>query len=120
MLEHEMIEEKGVLVAQPKGPLTKDDFAALASDADAYIEAHGGLNGLMIRADAFPGWENLDGALSHFRFVRDHHRNIGKVAFVSDSDVLSLLPKIGRHFVSAEVRHFPADREAEAMEWLAA
>ena len=119
MLEHELLTETGVLIARPKGPLSEMDFTALAADADAYIETHGALNGLMICAEKFPGWENLDGAISHFKFVRDHHRKILKVAFVSDSDVLALLPKLVSHFVSAEVKHFKGDEEAEALAWIA-
>lgn len=118
MLEHEMLTEKGVLIARPKGPLTVEDFSALSADADAYIEAHGALNGLVIYAEEFPGWENLDGFVSHFKFVRDHHSKILKVAFVSDSNVLALLPKIANHFVSAEVKHFKAQDEVEALAWI--
>ncbi len=67
MLEHELLTETGILIVRPKGPLAASDFAALSVDADAYFEAHGALNGLMICAEEFPGWENLDGAVSHFK-----------------------------------------------------
>ncbi len=119
MLEHELLAKEGGLIVRPEGPLTAEDFAALAQQADAHIEAHGGLKGLMICAVKFPGWENLDGAISHFRFVRDHHRKIARVAFVSDADMLALLPKLASHFVSAEVKHFRGDAEADALAWIA-
>ena len=119
MLEHELLSDKGVLIVRPKGPLSAGDFSVLATDADAYIQVHGALKGLMICAPTFPGWENIDGAISHFKFVRDHHRKIAKVAFVSDSDVLALLPKLASHFVSAEVKHFKGDQEAKALAWIA-
>jgi hypothetical protein len=70
MLEHELCTDQGVLVVRPKGPLSEDDFAALSAEADAYIENHGALNGLMIVAEKFPGWENLEGFISHFKFIR--------------------------------------------------
>jgi hypothetical protein len=117
MLQHELLTDRGVLVARPRGPLSKEDFSALAADADAYIEAHGALRGLVICAEKFPGWEDLDGVIAHFRFVRGHHRNIKRVAFVSDSDVLALLPRLASHFVSAEVRHFRAGNEEDAVAW---
>ena len=119
MLKHELLAETGVMIIRPEGPLAKEDFAALTVDADAYIEAHGVLNGLMICAEKFPGWENLDGAVSHFKFVRDHHRKISKVTFVSDSDLLAVLPKLASHFVSAEIKHFKGDEEAAALAWIA-
>jgi len=73
----------------------------------------------MICAPTFPGWENIDGAIAHFKFVRDHQRQIAKVAIVSDSDVLALLPTLARHFVSAEVKHLKGDEEAKALAWIA-
>jgi peroxiredoxin len=72
----------------------------------------------MICAEAFLGWESLDGVISHFKLVRDHHSKISKVAFVSDSNVLALLPGIATHFVNAEVKHFKNDDEAEALAWI--
>lgn len=119
MLKHELLTDKGILIARPGGPLSSSDFAGLSKDADRYIDKHERLNGLIICAESFPGWENLEGMISHFRFVRDHHRKIGKVAFVSDSDVLSLLPKLAGHFISAEIRHFRADEEEKAIAWAA-
>ena len=118
MFQHEMLTDKGVLIARPKGPLSREDFSALSADADAYINAHGALNGLIICAEKFPGWENLEGFIAHFKFVRDHHQKIARVAFVSDSDILTLLPRLANHFVGAEVRHFPADREKDALVWV--
>ena len=53
------------------------------------------------------------------KFVRDYHRKISKVAFVSNSDVIALLPKLASHFVSAEVKHFKSDDEEEALAWIA-
>lgn len=87
MLEHELRADHGVLIVRPKAPLSEEDFAALSAEADAYIETHGGLNGLMISAERFPGWEDLDGLVAHFRFIRGHLRKIGKIAFVTDSDL---------------------------------
>ena len=119
MLQHEMLTDKGVLIVRPEGPLSKNDFSALAADADAYITAHGGLNGLIICAEAFPGWDGLDGFVSHFKFVRNYHSKIRKVAIVSDSNVMELLPRIAKHFVNAELRNFKGGREVEALAWIA-
>ena len=119
MLEHELRTDQGVLIVRPKGPLSENDFATLTTETDAYIETHGALNGLMIVAEKFPGWENLEGFVSHFKFIRGHHENIGKIAFVSDSDVLALLPRLASHFVRAEVRHFKGNQEQAALAWIA-
>lgn len=120
MLKHELQLDKGVLIVRPEGPLSAQDFSALTTDTDAYITAHGALKGLMICAKAFPAWDNIDAAISHFKFVRDHHRLIAKVAVVTNSEVLSLLPVFASHFVKANVKHFKGNEEAKALAWIAA
>lgn len=120
MLKHELRADEGILILRPEGALAAADFSSLASRVDPYIEAHGELKGLMICSKSFPGWENIDGAISHFTFVRDHQNKIAKVAVVSDSDVLALLPRLVSHFVSAEVKHFKGDEEAKAFAWMGA
>jgi hypothetical protein len=50
----------------------------------------------------------------------DHHRNIGRIAAVIDSELLRIMTMISKHFVSAEARQCPADQKAAAMAWLEA
>jgi hypothetical protein len=118
MLTYQFLRSEGILVVTPKGPLTAKDFERLASEVDPFIDTSGHLRGLLIEAHAFPGWESFAGFLSHFRFVRDHHRQIARVAVVSDSGFLSVAPKVADHFVSAEVRHFREGERDAAMSWL--
>jgi hypothetical protein len=120
MLKHELLADKGILIVRPEEPLSAADFSALAAEVDPFIEKHGELKGLVICAKAFPGWENIDGAVSHFKFVRDHQSKIAKVAVVTDSDVLALLPRLVSHFVSGEVKHFKSDEETKALAWIGA
>ena len=68
----------------------------------------------MVDAQSFPGWDSFAALVSHLEFVRDHHRLIGKIAAVSDSPVLSLAPRLAKHFVKAEIRHFNANERAAA------
>lgn len=118
MLKHELRKDEGILIVRPEQPLSSDDFEFIAVDVDAHIAAHGALNGLMIHARRFPGWEDLWAVISHLKFVREHHRNIRRVAVVSDSAILQFAPKIAAHFVSAEISQFPFDAEEEALAWL--
>jgi hypothetical protein len=118
VLTHDLLQFDGILVVKPEGPLAASDFEGLAAEVDPYIAKRGDLRGLLIEAASFPGWENFGAFLSHFRFVRDHHRHIAKVAVVSDSTFLAVAPRFADHFVSAEVRHFGADHADAAMSWL--
>jgi len=118
MLEHQLDENDGILIVRPSGALTAEDFAKLTRVADAYLARNDALAGVMIDADAFPGWENFAALLSHLKFVREHHRRVKKLAVVSDSAVLEIMPRIAAHFVNAEPRHFPTAARAAALDWL--
>lgn len=118
MLTYELLRNEGLLFIRPQGPIQAGDFESVAKVVDPYIKEKGRLQGILIEAQSFPGWDTFGALVSHVRFVRDHHRLVSKIAAVSDSAVLSILPQIAKHFVKAEVRHFNApDREA-ALNWL--
>ena len=118
MVEHELLRAEGILILRPKGRLEAADFEKLAQEIDPYIEANGKLHGLMLDAEAFPGWENFAALVAHLRFVRDHHRKIEKVAVVSDSTFLSVAPRFASHFVQADIRHFSHAQREAALAWL--
>ena len=118
MISHELDRNEGILIVSPKDRLQSSDFAAIASEADPYIEEKGGLNGLMIQAESFPGWKDFGALVSHLNFIRDHHRKIKRVAAVSDDKILSIMPHIVDHFVNAEVRHFQYSDKQAALDWL--
>jgi len=118
MLTHELLRDEGILILQPQGPLQAGDFTSLASVVDPYLHEHGTLRGIMVDAPSFPGWDSFAALVSHLRFVRDHHRLIGKIAAVSDSPILSVVPQLASHFVKAKIRHFSANDRATALAWL--
>jgi hypothetical protein len=118
MIEAQLFRADGVVVVLPSVALTAVDFEQLAALVDPYIDANGELKGLMIVAERFPGWESFGALVGHIRFVREHHRRIRRIAAVSDGAILSILPALGKHFVQAEVRHFPFAERDGAMLWL--
>ena len=118
MIEAKLLREQGILVVSPSGELTSTDFEQLCRLVDPYIDKHGGLKGLLIDAEAFPGWEDFSNMLSYLRFVRDYETKIARVAAVTDSGFLAILPKVGDHFVGAEVRHFDYQDRDKALTWL--
>jgi hypothetical protein len=118
MVAHELLRTEGILIIRPKDRLEADDFAKLAQEIDPYIEANGKLNGLLLDAESFPGWKDFAALIAHFKFVRDHHRKIQKVAVVSDGSFLSAAPRFASHFVQAEIRHFTQAQREAAFNWL--
>ena len=52
------------------------------------------------------------------RFIESHYEKILKLAVVSDSRLLTEVPKIAAHLVDAEVKEFPASEYEDALRWL--
>lgn len=118
MIQFELLRDKGIVILSPDGPLQISDFERLSEAIDPYIAANGKLTGLMICAKTFPGWESFGALVSHLRFVKDHHRKIARIAAVTDSELLKIMPHIAKHFVEAVIRQFPSDEKAQALAWL--
>jgi hypothetical protein len=118
MLSHKLLLPEGILVLEPAAPLQAADFEGLAHEIDPYIAEHGKLPGLMIHARAFPGWANLDAFLAHMRFIESHHQKIHRLAVVTNSSLLTEVPKIAAHLVRAEVKQFPESAYEDALRWL--
>ncbi len=109
---------KNFCVIEPHGPLTKEDFKTVASQVDPIIEQDGKLDGLVIKTRDFPGWETFSDVVAHFRFVKNHHQMINKVALVTDAKVADLVPTVINHFVKADVKHFAFNEYEKAVEWI--
>jgi hypothetical protein len=107
-----------ILYVRPKSALAEDDFVKLASAVDPHIEATGDLAGLVIETPAFPGWDSFGAMVAHFRFVRDHHKRVRKVAVVTDSSLGIVAERLASHFVSAEIKHFASGEIEAAKQWI--
>jgi hypothetical protein len=118
MLEHSLDTAHGILHLRPKGALGKEDFAKLAKTVDPFIESKGELAGIIVDAPAFPGWDSFGALAAHFRFVRDHHKRVKKIAVVTDAKIGDLAEKLASHFVAATMKHFPAGQAKAAEQWI--
>ena len=118
-LSYRALHDQGVLVIEPKGPLSDADFDRLAAVVDPWIEGAGDLKGLVIHAAKFPGWEDLGSFLQHMRFVRGHHKKVARVALAMDGAMIQRLAGIGDHFIAAEVKPFATDDLDQAITWAA-
>jgi len=113
-----LLNDRGILVLSPDGPLERADFERLAKEVDPLIAARGSLAGLLIHTKSFPGWRNFGAFVSHMKFVADHHRRIRRIALATDGEIARILPRIAEHFVQAEIRRFPFDERDQALAWL--
>ena len=118
MIRFELLRDRRILLITPDGPLQRAQFEQLAKGIDPFIAANGKLVGVMIHAKSFPGWESFGALVSHLKFVADHHRQIERIAAVTDSGFLKIMPRIASHFVQASIRHFDFSEKDRALAWL--
>jgi tRNA U38,U39,U40 pseudouridine synthase TruA len=118
MLQYELRKAEGILILMPSGPLESADIEKLVREIDPYIEEKGKLDGLMIYTKLFPGWKNFASFLTHMIFVKNHHRKVKRIAAVTESRFLSIMPRIANHFVQAKVKHFDFTEKDAALNWL--
>lgn len=118
MLDYTIMQPEGILVLKPSAPLGKEDFSGLGAAVDAYLSEHAKLHGVLVHAKGFPGWESFGGFTAHMHFVREHHRQIERIAVVTDSHFAGMAELLGKHFTSAEIKVYPFAEDAQALAWL--
>ena len=119
MIDYSFDAAQSILHLRPKAALTKDDFAQIAKTVDPHIEKKGALAGIIFELSAFPGWDSLGAVAAHLRFVRDHHKQVRKIAVVTDAKLGAVAEKLASHFVAATIKHFPAGQADAATQWIA-
>ena len=119
MLSVTIDEENGIVVLEPEGPLSKNDFESAARIIDPYIEDANQLIGLIIHTKSFPGWDSFAALISHLRFVKEHHEKLLRVALSTDSTVGRFAESVASHFINAEIKHFSYQQMDQARLWVA-
>jgi hypothetical protein len=64
------------------------------------------------------GGKDFSGMIEHMKCVRNHHREIAKVAFVTESKIADLAESLGSHFIKASIKHFPFAELESAKSWI--
>ncbi len=118
MLKHTLLSDEGILILEPSEALESADFEAVIHDMDPYLAEHDSLAGLMIFAKVFPGWLNLEAAISHLQLIENYHQKIERLAIVSDNGLLTALPHFAATLVHPDVRHFSESEYEDALQWL--
>lgn len=118
MLNVQLDEAEGIAILTPHGELSENDFTAVAQVIAPYIEGHGELKGIIIHVESFPGWDSFSSLIAHLKFVKEHHKKVSRVAFVTDSPIGALAENVANHFVNAEVKHFQYGELAVSRQWV--
>jgi len=120
MLKIDVDQATRTVLLEPEGHLAKQDFQSLAQQVDPLINESGYLNGVLVHASKFPGWDSFASFVAHIQFVNGHHKHVKKVALCTDAPFSTLVEKLGAHFVSAEIKVFPYDELSQAKQWIGA
>jgi len=107
-----------IVTLQPHGALKKEDFDNAVEIIDPFIKEHGKLNGIIIYTEQFPGWEDFAAFNRHLTFIKNHHREIKKLAFVTNSMIGDFGEVVTSHFVNATVKTFTYDKLEDARNWI--
>ena len=118
MLTYEIRDDDKIVIVEPQGPLTRDDFDRLAEEVDHFLLQHDSLKGILVHVKEFPGWEDLAGLMGHIKFVREHDQRVERIALVSDSTVAALGPKLAELFIRSEIETFEYEAKDLALDWL--
>ena len=118
MIEHSLDTTHAILHVRPLSSLEQTDFEQLSEAVDPFISRTGGLAGLIIEVPSFPGWSSLGAMIAHFRFVKDHHKKIRRIALVTDSALGNVAEHLVSHFVSAEIKQFDSSALEAAKQWI--
>ena len=107
-----------IVTLQPHGALKKEDFDNAVKIIDPFIEEHGKLNGVIIYTETFPGWDDFAAFNRHLVFIKNHHKEIKKLAFVTNSLVGDFGEMMTGHFVEAVIKNFSFDQLEDAKTWI--
>lgn len=117
MIRTEWLREDAVLAVHPEGPLDDGDFERAAGIVDPVIARRGRLEGLLVDARAFAGWNDAGALAAHLRFVHAHQPKVARIAVVGDQWWLRAAPAI-EPFYGTPIRVFDSSEEAAARSWL--
>jgi hypothetical protein len=120
MITAKLLRDDGILIVSPVDKLMTSDFERIRLLVNPYLKENRQIKGMLIDAEDFPGWEDFTSMLSHLEFVNAYEKLIKRVAVVTNSEILSFLPPIADHFVSADIKHFSYQDRAAALKWLQA
>jgi len=112
------MKKEAILIVSPSKTIEVEDFEEITNDVDSFLQTHDQLQGLIVYAKEFNGWENFTALINHLTFVKNHHKYIKKIAFVTNDKILLILPLVASHFINAEIKYFSYENQEKAIKWI--
>ncbi|HSF93985.1 MAG TPA: STAS/SEC14 domain-containing protein [Thermohalobaculum sp.] len=117
MIRSEWLREDAVFAVHPQGAVADADFAHVAAIVDPVIARKGRLEGLMVDARGFAGWDDTKALLAHLRFINAHVDRVARIAVVGDQWWLNAAPAM-EPFHGTPIKVFTSAEEGVAKAWL--
>jgi hypothetical protein len=73
---------------------------------------------LLIDVSGFNGWEGYAAFQAHAGFIKNHQRNVERIAVIVGHDWQHWVVDAARMFLHPEARAFDKSREDEAQRWV--
>jgi hypothetical protein len=119
MMQVHLNEKEYIAILKPSARLSESDFNSARDIIDPFIDNYEKLNGIIIYVETFSGWDSFGALISHLKFINGYHKKISKVAIVTNSMVGEFAQDIGKHFITAEIKHFDFTDLEKAKKWIA-
>jgi len=97
------------------GEFNVADYRKFEDEVSAQLKSRGRLN-LLIDLTGMLKY-TLDVALEDIRFAREHAKDVGRIAIISEQDMVAWLAMLTALFIDADIKVF--DAEESARTWLA-
>ncbi len=107
-----------LLVVRLSGKLHKSDYARFVPAVEDAVRRHGKIR-MLVEMHNFHGWD-AGGLWEDVKFDLKHFNDIERLAIVGEKSWEKWMAAFCKPFTTAAIRYFPADREAEAREWISA
>lgn len=120
MINYILNEQVGYLHITPQGKLQVQDFEQLTQALDTYLKSHPKIKGLIIETPEFPGWENFNAVKAHFKFIKNHHKYVEKIAIVTNSKMGNIAEALIPFLMNIKVKRFSYGELQAAKEWISA
>ncbi len=117
MIRTEWLRDDEVFAIHPEGAIGDDDFQQVGNAIDPVIARKGRLEGLLVDARGFAGWDDTRALLAHLRFIHEHQPKVARIAAVGDQWWLRAAPTM-EPFFGTPIRVFAASEEGAAKAWL--
>jgi hypothetical protein len=116
MIKTEIISGNVLRIVVPR-KLCDDDFQRITPEVDSFISQHGKIR-LLVDVSSFNGWNNAAALLKHIQFIKDHHRNVERIAVVGARSWQHWVIGVIRMIVHPEVKAYDRNQQNEALRWI--